>query len=116
MLVLWGSTQQSINPLATAPQVQGRGDHGTGGGGGVRWGGGRNIRPIRRDVGPAPVRQHQHQVKPAPAPDLAENLQHHAIEGMVLADNPDLTGKAVEVGSVSGGSSIAFHRTACSPL
>ena len=67
-------------------------------------------------MGPAPVRQHQHQIELAPAADLAENLQHPAIEGVVRADDPDLIGKAVEVGSVLGGSSITFHRTSLSPL
>jgi hypothetical protein len=41
----------------------------------------------------------------APTPDLAENLQHPAIKGVVRADYPDVIGKVVEVGSVSGGSS-----------
>jgi hypothetical protein len=47
----------------------------------------------------------------ASTPNLAENLQHHAIKGVVRADYPDVIGKVVEVGSVSGGSLITSITT-----
>ena len=105
MLALLGSTQQSIELLAKAPQVPGAGDHGSGGRGLRVWCSNATVGPSDRDMGATAVRKHQNEIELILTSDAAEDFQLHAIEGMVPARYPDLFGQVLGAGSVSGGPS-----------
>ena len=70
------------------------------GGAGVR-GVGHQVGPGHGNVGAAAVGQHQQEMRSAFMPQLGEDIEHLAFEGMVRTRHPHLSREVSEVGSVS---------------